>query len=87
MAAKRSAKSPSRRRDRDISERRQVKEHIRFLNATLFQANCAVIVVDVEGRITYWNRGAERLHGFTADEVYGWTVEDVLAGGGGVTPI
>ncbi|MBI3301005.1 MAG: PAS domain S-box protein [Deltaproteobacteria bacterium] len=63
---------------RDITKRKQAEARIRFLSAALFQANCAVIVVDMEGRITYWNRGAERLYGFKSDEVYGRTVEDVL---------
>jgi PAS domain S-box-containing protein len=63
---------------RDSTERRQADERLRFLNEALFQARCAVIVVDIEGRITYWNRSAEQLYGFRAEEVHGRTIEDVL---------
>ncbi len=32
----------------------------------------AIIMLDAEGRITSWNRGAERIKGYRADEVVGW---------------
>lgn len=38
----------------------------------------AVIVTDLEARITYWNRGAENLFGYKADEVYGRNVVEVI---------
>src|SRR5689334_19604239 len=31
----------------------------------------AIIALDTEGRITLWNRGAQRLKGYTAEEVIG----------------
>jgi PAS domain S-box-containing protein len=38
----------------------------------------AVIATDIDGTIVYWNRGAERLYGWTADEVLGRGIVDVL---------
>jgi len=38
----------------------------------------AIIVTDPEARILLWNRQAERLYGWTADEVLGQVVTDVL---------
>src|ERR1700712_3136907 len=38
----------------------------------------AVIETDLEFRITRWNRGAERIFGWTADEVVGRHAWDVL---------
>lgn len=35
----------------------------------------AVVVTDVQGRVTYWNDGATRIFGYTADEVLGRTPE------------
>ena len=37
----------------------------------------AVIATDPDGRIEYWNKGAERLYGWSEDEVVGRTVFDV----------
>jgi len=41
-------------------------------------ASDAILVRTPEGRITYWNRGAERLYGWTRDEVIGATVHEIL---------
>ncbi len=37
----------------------------------------AVMATDLEGRITYWNRGSEELYGWRADEVLGRCILDV----------
>jgi len=38
----------------------------------------AVLVRDMDGRITYWNRGAEDLFGWTADEALGRVAHELL---------
>lgn len=38
----------------------------------------AVIVTDLEFRITSWNSAAERIYGFTAKEVMGKTAMEIL---------
>jgi len=43
----------------------------------LSQLSDAVITTDIEHRITYLNRTAERLYGFTVQEVRGRAIEDV----------
>src|SRR5256885_578429 len=37
----------------------------------------AVVIVDLEGTITYWNRFAETLYGWRADEVLGTKSVDI----------
>ncbi len=49
-------------------KRRQAESRIRELADFLNQAREAVIVTSLDGRITFWNHGAERLAGWTAPE-------------------
>ncbi len=41
-------------------------------------AHDAIIVTDMEGRIIFWNRGAEKIYGWTPDEVEGSVIYELL---------
>jgi PAS domain S-box-containing protein len=41
-------------------------------------ASDAVLVLDLEGKILFWNRGAERLYGWTSGEVLGKSAHELL---------
>jgi PAS domain S-box-containing protein len=56
---------------RDISDRKQAEQKIREQAALLDVTTDAIFVRDLECRILYWNRGAERLYGWQAAEVLG----------------
>src|SRR5687768_2981309 len=47
-------------------KRREAETRSRELANCLNQAHEAVVVTDLEGRITFWNQGAERLSGWSA---------------------
>lgn len=53
--------------------RREAEARNRLLASLLDKAHDAISVSDTDLRITYWNQGAERLFGWTADEVVGKT--------------
>jgi len=55
----------------DITERRAAEERVRFQANLLDAVGEAVVAVDLQGRILYWNRMAELLSGWSADEVLG----------------
>lgn len=57
---------------RDVIER-EVARHVAPGQAD----GRAVIATDTEGYIVHWNSGAERLYGWSADEVLGRNVLDV----------
>ena len=65
--------NPSWRLQRDSS-------HLDFreLTALLDMANDAVIVIDGNGRVGFWNRGAERLYGWQRAEVLGRSAHTLL---------
>jgi diguanylate cyclase (GGDEF)-like protein/PAS domain S-box-containing protein len=69
----------------DITEQKQAElgrlraEARNELQASLLdKAHDAISVTGVEGRISYWNRGAERLFGWAAHEVLGKTKAELL---------
>jgi two-component system, cell cycle sensor histidine kinase and response regulator CckA len=63
---------------RDIHERTEAERQVRFQAQLLDVVNHAIVATDSEGRLLYWNRFAERLHGWRSDEVLGRPIGDVL---------
>ena len=60
-----------------MSEQRRAAEEIRFQAGLLDAVDQAVIATDIHGVITYWNRFAERLYGWSAPEVIGRNMMDI----------
>ena len=56
---------------RDVSDRRRMEEILRRQARTFEHIFDAVIVMDLEGRVLDWNPGAERVFGWTKEEVLG----------------
>ncbi len=63
---------------KDITERRRAIEQIQEQAALLDKAHDAIVVRDLEHRITYWNQGAQRMYGWTADEAIGKNANELL---------
>jgi PAS domain S-box-containing protein len=62
---------------RDITQRRRAEEQIRFQAHLLDVVGQAVIATDLDGTIIFWNRFAEQLYGWRADEAQGRDIMDV----------
>jgi PAS domain S-box-containing protein len=62
----------------DITLRRQAEQQVRSQAAILGELDAAVIAMDVDGRVTEWNAGAERLYGWTRLEMLGERSRDRL---------
>ena len=55
----------------NITAHVQAAEHIRQQARLIDQATDAIMVWDLDGRVTFWNPAAEQLYGFTAGEALG----------------
>ena len=61
----------------DITERKLAKSESREA-ALLDQAQDAILVRDLEQNILFWNKGAERIYGWTAEEAIGRNAAELL---------
>jgi PAS domain S-box-containing protein len=52
-------------------ERKEAEQRIREQAQLLDKARDAILAHDMDGRIVYWNKGAERLTGWSKDEILG----------------
>ncbi|HWF35039.1 MAG TPA: PAS domain S-box protein [Solirubrobacteraceae bacterium] len=65
---------------RDITERREAEAELALRAELLELAHDAVIVCDpVEGRVTFWNRAAETVYGYSFAEAAGRVIHELLA--------
>lgn len=63
---------------RDLSERNHTEEELKKQAALLDLAGDAILVCDTQGQIVYWNRGAQRMYGWSASEATGQKIEELL---------
>jgi PAS domain S-box-containing protein len=63
---------------KDITERKQAEQKIREQAALLDVSTEAIFVRDLNDQILFWNKGAERLYGWKAEEVLGKNVSELL---------
>jgi PAS domain S-box-containing protein len=63
---------------RDITEFNRVKRQIEEQTALLDKTQDAIVVFDLEGRILFWNKGAERVYGWARPEAVGRSVGEFL---------
>ena len=55
----------------DVTERRRHEDALRLQAQIIDQIHDSVISTDLAGLVTIWNKGAERLYGYKAEEVIG----------------
>ena len=55
----------------DITELKKAKEKIQTLANTVESSDDAIITESLDGVIASWNKGAEKVHGYSAEEILG----------------
>jgi PAS domain S-box-containing protein len=66
---------------RDVTERKLMNEARLRLAAIVESSDDAIIGKDTDGIITDWNKGAERLYGYSADEMIGKPISILVPSG------
>ncbi|WP_340121210.1 PAS domain S-box protein, partial [Methylobacter svalbardensis] len=75
----------------DNTARKQVEEKLRWTEESFrlmveSVTDYAIVMLDPEGRVVSWNAGAERIHGYSTEDIVGWHFsrfyleEDVING-------
>ena len=65
----------------DMTEQRTIESELRDQSQILNHIQSAVITLDLDRRVTRWSPGAERLYGWTAEEVLGRHAEELALTG------
>ncbi len=63
---------------RDITERRRAEAVTARLAAIVESSDDAIVGKDLEGIVTSWNAGAERIYGYTANEMIGQSIRRLI---------
>ncbi|HUG83868.1 MAG TPA: EAL domain-containing protein, partial [Euzebya sp.] len=74
----------------DITDRRRMHDEATARSVMIDQADAAIIATDLDGLVTMWSCGAERLYGWTAEQAVGYPLMDLsvpAAHLGGTQPI
>jgi len=61
-----------------LGRQQRANERLREQASLLDKAQDAIIVTGLDRRVTYWNRSAERVYGWTADEVRGRAITELF---------
>ncbi|WP_342394740.1 PAS domain S-box protein [Sinorhizobium garamanticum] len=64
----------------DVTARKEAEDKLAHQAALLDMARDAIIVHGIDHRILFWNKGAERIYGWTAEEALGQSVGPLLYG-------
>lgn len=62
----------------DVSPLKRTEARLEQMSAIVQSSDDAIIGIDLDGRVTTWNQGAEGLYGYSSEEALGTMIADLL---------
>ena len=62
----------------DVTQRIEAETESRRFSTLLYDSNDAITMLDLDGRIMAWNRGAERMYGYSEAEALDMNICDIM---------
>src|SRR5665647_2142150 len=59
----------------------KLQQEMSRLAVVMHNSSEAIIIQDMDGKITSWNRGAEKMYGYSAKEALGMNIEVITPAG------
>jgi PAS domain S-box-containing protein len=66
---------------RDITERKRAEENARLFSSIVQESDDAIVSKNLDGTVLSWNRGAERIYGYSAGEMVGQSIARLMPPG------
>lgn len=63
---------------RDVTEKKQVEEVKSYLSTVVKQSDDAIYLHDTNGKIVSWNKGAEKIYGYTEEQALNMLVWNII---------
>lgn len=62
----------------DVTDQRRAEKDASYLSAIIASSDDAIVSKDLDGFVTSWNAGAERVFGFKAEEMLGKSIRTII---------
>jgi PAS domain S-box-containing protein len=62
----------------DITEQKEAREELQKSALILQNSSDSIIVTDLRGKVTFWNKGASEIFGYTSSEIIGQSITKLL---------
>ncbi|MDZ7796973.1 MAG: PAS domain S-box protein [Candidatus Marinimicrobia bacterium] len=62
----------------DITSHKRIQNEMKFQADLINNVGQAVIATDLQGKVTYWNKAAEKIYGWSSSEAIGQNIMDLM---------